>query len=283
MTNVNISSSYLDLLSYRNDSLKTVLEALQSRTPLPMALKNDKLLRNSAANDLSEKLDWISSELLYRFNTALSLKKSGDVWEVDGVKFLTSQIPPIQGDFSEIKAVGNVMDFGAGYFQYVSPGGGKHTLVASVAGHIKMPTSEYERGMPYPGEEVRKYIEFWNYLMIEDHVYINLSFTKEEILGYFADAGIKPGPFVVKMGNREMFNYYSEGPVGIPVSKRRYDEMYNSMTNGFLFMFYQPGDVFTVGNKEYVLTENHTLDVPYGEDLFNLKEPSNYKFGMRIE
>ena len=36
-------------------------------------------------------------------------------------------------------------------------------------------------------------------------------------------------------------------------------------------------------NKEYILSENHTLDIPYGEDIYNLEYPSNYKFGKKVE
>ena len=43
------------------------------------------------------------------------------------------------------------------------------------------------------------------------------------------------------------------------------------------------GDIFKIGNKEYVLSESHTLDIPYGEDIYNIEYPSNYKFGKKVE
>lgn len=39
-------------------------------------------------------------------------------------------------------------------------------------------------------------------------------------------------------------------------------------------MNYEPGSVFKLNGKEYVLSENHTLDIPYGEDLWCLEYPS---------
>ena len=38
-----------------------------------------------------------------------------------------------------------------------------------------------------------------------------------------------------------------------------------------------------IGNKEYVLSESHTLDIPYGEDIYNIEYPSNYKFGKKLK
>lgn len=43
-------------------------------------------------------------------------------------------------------------------------------------------------------------------------------------------------------------------------------------------MNYEPGSVFKLNGKEYVLSENHTLDIPYGEDLWCLEYPSDYRF-----
>lgn len=46
---------------------------------------------------------------------------------------------------------------------------------------------------------------------------------------------------------------------------------------------------FTIrmGNREatqyYTKSENHTLDIPYGEDLWCLEYPSNYRFWEKID
>ena len=66
-------------------------------------------------------------------------------------------------------------------------------------------------------------------------------------------------------------------------SKERYDSRYKDVTSeGYLLMNYEPGSVFKLNEKEYVLSENHTLDIPYGEDLWSLKYPENYRFGEKI-
>lgn len=39
------------------------------------------------------------------------------------------------------------------------------------------------------------------------------------------------------------------------------------------FRDYEPGDVFLVGGKKYVLSEDKKLDLPYGADIYDMKWP----------
>ena len=67
-------------------------------------------------------------------------------------------------------------------------------------------------------------------------------------------------------------------------SKERYDARYKNLTSGGILLDeYEAGDIFKIGDKEYILSENHTLDIPYGEDIYNWEYPSNYKFGKKVE
>ena len=69
--------------------------------------------------------------------------------------------------------------------------------------------------------------------------------------------------------------------VGLTYSNDDIDELmkHAGIENGF----------FTVrmGNREatqyYTKSENHTLDIPYGEDLWCLEYPSNYRFWEKID
>ena len=77
---------------------------------------------------------------------------------------------------------------------------------------------------------------------------------------------------IIWRGNREATQYYtkSENTSAIQ-SKARYDSKYEHITStGYQLMNYEPGSVFKLNGKEYVLSENHTLDIPYGEDLWCL-------------
>ena len=63
-----------------------------------------------------------------------------------------------------------------------------------------------------------------------------------------------------------------------------YNARYKNLTSGGILLDeYEAGDIFKIGDKEYILSENHTLDIPYGEDIYNLEYPSNYKFGKKVE
>ena len=57
--------------------------------------------------------------------------------------------------------------------------------------------------------------------------------------------------------------------------KWRYDSIYQTfMTrNEFVFEDYEHGAVFRVGGKEYVLSEDKKLDLPYGADIYDVEWP----------
>ena len=67
------------------------------------------------------------------------------------------------------------------------------------------------------------------------------------------------------MGDREATQFYSATETTSPIqSKERYDIRYQHLTSGGVLLDeYEPGSVFKIGDKEYVLSENHTLDIPY--------------------
>lgn len=45
----------------------------------------------------------------------------------------------------------------------------------------------------------------------------------------------------------------------------------------------KPETFLRLAIRNNILSENHTLDIPYGEDIYNLEYPSNYKFGKKVE
>ena len=170
------------------------------------------------------------------------------------------------------------------YFKYISSDGKEHLLYTSQLGGVSSINTEDLRGEPYD-ETLNRYAEFWKYMISEDPVYIGLSFTGEQIKTYLAEAGVKPGFFTVKMGEKEATQFYSTGETsGIVYSKERYDVKYNALTSSDDFLSnYTPGDVFTINDKEYILSDSHTLNIPYGEDIYNIKYPSNYYYGRRLD
>ena len=94
-------------------------------------------------------------------------------------------------------------------------------------------------------------------MMTKDPVYVQLSYSDEEIRGYMENAGIKNGFFTVKMGDREATQFYSATKTTSPIqSKERYDARYKNLTSGGILLDeYEAGDIFKIGDKEYILSE----------------------------
>ena len=67
--------------------------------------------------------------------------------------------------------------------------------------------------------------------------------------------------------------FYSNGNAGTAVPKERYDNTYHFFMEDTdtVFRDYEPGDVFLVGGKKYVLSEDKKLDLPYGADIYDMK------------
>lgn len=176
------------------------------------------------------------------------------------------------------------MDFGSNkYFKYVSPDVKEHALYTDYKG-IGSLVSDIMRGEPYD-PTLERYARFWNYLMSNDPVYIVLSYSDEQIRDYMNEAGIQPGFITIKMGDREATQFYSATKTMGPIhSKERYDWLYQGLTErGTLFRSYEPGSVFKFGENEYVLKEDYTFDIPYGEDIFSVVAPKIYGLDKEIE
>lgn len=240
----------------------------------------------SAGN--GRKADYISKDTLALINNNISCVQSqGNVHFLrDGRSFTTDQIPPVNtSGLKEVKAENNCIDFGKNtYFKYVSKDGIEHYLYTNDHGPGSI-FSEYLRGAPYDGT-LERYSWFWNYIgTAKDTVYIAESFSLGEVEAYLEEAGIQPGFFTVKMGDTETTRFYSTGKyTNLIYTQERYNVKYESLTKtGRILCKYEPGSVFKIKGKEYVLSENHTLDIPYGEDIYDIEYPENYRFGEKID
>ena len=268
-------SNSLQILG-RRQSLANIMCNQQSVT---QSRKKDLFVRNTMYDtgiytaSAGKRNKMISNSILSAMNNDISkVRKQGDIYECEGTFFTAEQIPKISGtSLNEIKAEDNIIDFGKNkYFKYVSRDGQEHCLYTDNKG-IGAIVSEIMRGEPYD-PVLERYASFWNYMMTKDPVYVQLSYSDEEIRGYMENAGIKNGFFTVKMGDREATQFYSATKTTSPIqSKERYDARYKNLTSGGILLDeYEAGDIFKIGNKEYVLSESHTLDIPYGEDIYNI-------------
>lgn len=288
--NINISNLHS---AYRLGGQKMVVNTLM-RQQTTVKGSIDMFIRGgSTVNDAgvyspfsNKENSYISDLLLLLINNDSSkVRKHGETYEVVGVQFTADQIPKIDtSKLSEIKACNNIIDFGQNnYFKYVSLDGKEHALFTNDKG-VGVPYSEHMRGAEHDAV-AQRYAHFWRYMMKDDPVYVGLTYSNDDIDEFMNHAGIEHGFFTVKMGSREATQYYtkSENTSAIQ-SKERYDSKYEHITStGYELMNYEPGSVFKLNGKEYVLSENHTLDIPYGEDLWCLEDPSNYRYGEKIE
>ncbi len=269
----------------RNDKHHVKKESKDTYMPDENAGLIDKI--GIYGNSAEKKTNYISEELLYTINSlSEQITTIGNgLHKCGGVYFTTDQIPRIDVDsLKEVKAENNVIDFGSkGYFKYVSSDGRSHGLCVrshSISGLY----GETLRGAPHD-ETLQRYAGFWSYLAsAKRYVYLSMSYPRTEIVNHLKEAGIEPGFFTLNMGEETRKCFYSTGQYGaILYSQEEYDELYQAYrTKDFLYG-YEPGTIFTIGGKEYTVSEDHTLDLPYGADLFDLVGPSNYVYGVKGE
>lgn len=280
--NIRLDNLRLDQSMARTASKKKALNALlgnnalQNRRDVFVRSSKESICYNTYSAD--GKAKYISDDLLTKINDwDFMIQSEGNVHFLpNGTTFTSDQIPSIDtSGLQEIKAVDNCMDFGKNhYFKYVSGDGQEHSLYTGNQS-IGSILSEQLKGAPYDGT-LERYARFWNYVSTaDDTVYMGLTFSRGETEGYLVEAGIQPGFFTVKMGETEVKRFYTTNKyAGSIQTQERYDFRYQSITaTGLLLHKYDPGSVFRIHGKEYVLSENHTLDILYGEDIYDLEYP----------
>ncbi len=261
--------SYKETSSLSNTCKKEKTSSLDSfiRSDAEKVLSNSntKMLNGRVANDLLDVLNFEGP-----------LPCTNDIYTYKDISFTANQIPKVDSsNCKEIKACNNVVTFERNsYYKYSTKDGKSHCL-ATYGDHLNTPWSDVISGNADDISYMTS--RFWNILSGKSSVYISLDFSQEKQKQYLKDAGINKGFFTVNMGGKSEEHYYSEGDTIIH-PKWEYDEQYPAITSqGGLFSEEKPGDTFLVDGKEYVLSDKHTLDVPYGADIFNIKYPHMLK------
>ncbi len=224
---------------------------------------------------------FLPQKLVDIINSGVGLGKRDDIYSYNGVSFSKESIPSLsQVKPIEVKAENNIISFGSyQYFKYVSKNGQEYYMHSGATG-FGAAFSEILRGVEYSREAFR-YIDFWNQTMVVTEPDLpGEEFSRSEVKSYLEDAGIQPGFFTVNMKEKSNVLFYSQGKYASTVIRKKdYDSMYNNLTksgNGLtanLLCGYEPGSVIKVGGKEYVLSESHTLDLPYGADIYDMEFP----------
>jgi hypothetical protein len=236
----------------------------------------DSLSINKYGSDIGAKPITNSILDIINFQTK-SLDQYEDKFSVSGTEFIRSQIPEVPlNRLNDIKAVDNILLFGNGkYYKYTDSAGSIHKIACS---NNLLSTVYSENLLGVPDKESWKCGQFWN-ILSENATYIRLSYTAEEEKQYLRAAGITEGFFTVGVGNDYQEYFYSNGNCSRSVLKSVYDTNYNVIKNeGRFFSGYDAGAIFKIDEKEYVLSESHTLDIPYGADIFNIKYPARNNY-----
>lgn len=196
---------------------------------------------------------------------------------IGGKEYLKSELPTISADkCEEIKAVNNTIDFSNGrYYKYTEKDGRVHTFTCT-NNHLDQPYSDLISGRQ--SDASYQIAKFWN-MLSRDGTYLSLYYSKEKQEQILNDAGITKGFFTVKVGDHKQEYYYSHGNAGVAVRKFEYDATYDMLAKRgtALFNEYEVGSIFKIGGKEYALNEQRKLDIPYGEDIFDIEFPDHFQ------
>lgn len=222
----------------------------------------------------TKRAEKISDAILDKINFAyLDGTETPDSFIFDGVEYFKEDFPEISLSRCEKpKAENNALVFQPGkYYQFTDKAGKTHILTCTY-GQLTQPRSNTKRGIR---DDMSFEIgRFWN-LLSKNGTFIGLHYSEETERRLLNDAGITEGFFSVQVGDNRQEYYYSNGNAGTAVLKERYDNTYQMfMTQTeILFRDYEPGSVFLVGGKEYILSEDKKLDLPYGADIYDVKWP----------
>lgn len=288
-------------------SLNTTLENNKLDTICRKILENNVNRKNVAFNILTSKKhndQWIPSGVYSKMDITLhyingyipkrilnelnclynghGYYTQGDYYIYDNVAFKKEAIPAIDiRSLQEVKAQDNYLNFGSHeYFKYRAKDGKEYPLqVGSMLGNgIGAIHTEYMRGNDSAYEkQCQDYLKFWNGVMVDTGPDVpGLFFNRNEAKAFMEEAGITPGFFTVKMSDDVKTFYYSMNTTSRMIeTQKSYDIRYESLTNSSskLLTDFEPGSIFKIGNKEYILSEDFTLDIEYGADVFALIVP----------
>lgn len=205
----------------------------------------------------------------------LKLEPGEEYFIIRGVKFTRAQIPEVPLERCEtFMAKDNVLRFETGkYYKFAGTDGKIHRL-ACADNYLLTPYSERIRDI-IDREGLREG-ELWNLLAGGGGNIAGLYYSFGGLRDAVKSVGITEGFFTVRVGDKSSEYFYSEEGNSPIESKRHYDNDYKGVTEyGTITMRNEcaPGDIIVVDGKEYTLREDHTLDIPYGIDIYDMQYP----------
>lgn len=246
--------------------------------------RSKKLCRDSyvSSNQINSEIEGrcikgtsISQSILDLINFERNIyDETGDEFSVAGMRFSLDQIPPVdENRCIEIAAKNNSLVFETGkYYKFKGQDGKTKIITSGQNNYMSNPFSDFKRDViDAEGYEVS---HFWN-IMAEDPTYVDLHIPESRQRQILNDAGIKEGFFSVQVGADKREYFYSEGTCqGAIIKQSMYDQSYDMFMNREgIFDEFDVGSVFKIGGKDYVLSSDRKLDIPYGADIFDIVYP----------
>lgn len=220
-------------------------------------------------------LDLFNFDFVNQGNNTMTVTNNSII--IDGIEYSRQMIPSVSMDKCiPIKAVNNVVEVREGnYYQFKDINGKPHKL-ACAQGSFGNPYSEFIRGDF--DEESRKLGFFWK-LLSGRGIFNGLHFTREEMNYYLEQAGVQKGFFTVKVGEKQQDYLYTDVRSGRPgiIPRSQYDSDYKGITGQAgeigTYYDYKAGAIVIIDGEEYTVSERGTLDIPYGINIYDVKEP----------
>ncbi len=200
-----------------------------------------------------------------------------DVLIINGKIYNKNNIPRIDpARCNEIRAKDGVVSFDAGnYYRYTDKTGYTHVFTCT-EDYLGQPQTELSAHRQNEGTYIIG--KFWR-MLAQNGTYIDLYFSREDQIKYLNDADITDGFFKVQIGSCKQEYYLSNGRKGGPiVAKKNYDAYYQHlMSPGIKLInyYFSPGDTVRIGEKEYIMKDDYSLDIPYGEDIWGIEYPDH--------
>lgn len=228
-----------------------------------------------------EKMGKYSQTILDAINFGFGrreIEESETSFCIGNVNYLKKDIPDIDiKQCLDIKAVNNKVTFSNGKYYRFKDSSGKYRVVTCRYDRVGQPYSELAAGKV--NDVSYQFGKFWS-MLSRNGTYIGLYYSRDEERKMLNDAGITEGFFSVEVGSYRQDYYYSNGVAGTAVPKSRYNNTYDMFMNREgLLDEWDAGSVFIIGGKEYTLSEDKKLDIPYGADIYDIKYPPRSKKG----
>lgn len=204
-------------------------------------------------------------------------------FEMQGKLYPLHLLPKIPEDMMQpIRAVDNCITLKRGeYYKFTASDGSAWALTVNQYGSINLSRTETEYATLHGSGEVCSEASKYSFMLSRfiscSKEYCAYDITKEEITQLLEELGIEKGFFTVNIGSESRTYLYSND--GRVHTKFEYDGRYYSYTDSNVRLdYYDVGDEWVIAGKTYTLNEEGHLEIPYGEDIFDVNKSPKMKF-----